>query len=437
MTNIVTHTTGKLSDSQIVKLFEGISSEFQVDGVTINYGQIATNIDDIKRVIGKQRSFIVSSANCNIESGKFSVQYARGLTKISYHNGNQHSVRNPSPYFDEIIITPSQGYNGIPAQPTIEEIAKLEGVLRLHIIAKFPDDIEAAGGSAIDLLQKELAAVTEVHHQLLTDAIELRRTTAKEQEVKLTELIEREKQSLSEIAAQKEKTEQELAAQKAELEAKQKELDDRNHMHVRRALREQITSDIQTRVSGALLSSRSQLLGRGILALSLICAVASGVFSFWSYEAFAQVLSQPSAALNGREWALLVLGMRTTIAVIATIGFLVYALAWLRRTYDEDVKLNNDLQRYAFDLNRASWIIETVMEMSAKEGQTPPPKWVDGVTHGMFQSPGQSDEGVTPLEALGKLLNVTARAEVGPGGTKLEFDGKNLRKIAKSGESPT
>lgn len=352
-------------------------------------------------------------------------------------NGSQHPVRNSSPYFDEIIITPTQNYNGTPARPTISEIAKLESIIRQHIILKNPDDIQGTGATAIDLLQKELAAIAEIHQKLLADTIDLRQATAKEHESKLAELAEREKQSLAEVAAQKLKSEHDLAEQKASLEAKQKELDDRNHMHVRRALREQITSDIQTRVSGALLSSRSRLLGRGVFGLSLVCAIVSGIFSYWSYEAFAQVIAQPSAALSGREWALLVLGIRTTVAVIATVGFLVYALAWLRRTYDEDVKINNDLQRYALDLNRASWIIETVMEMSAKEGQTPPPKWVDGVTHGMFQSPSQSDEGVTPLEALGTLLNVTARAEVGPSGTKLEFDGKNLRKIAKSGESPT
>ncbi len=60
---------------------------------------------------------------------------------------------------------------------------------------------------------------------------------------------------------------------------------------------------------------------------------------------------------------------------------------------------------------------------------------VDGVTHGLFQSSSTVDEGVTPLEALGTLLNVTAKAELGPNGTKLEFDGKGLKKIAKSGES--
>ena len=437
MTNTVTHITGKLSDAQIVKLFDNITSEFQTSDVNISYGQISTKIEDVKSVIGRQRSFIISNATCSIENGKLSIQYARGLTTISFQNGSQHPVRNSSPYFDEIIITPTQNYNGTPARPTISEIAKLESIIRQHIILKNPDDIQGTGATAIDLLQKELAAIAEIHQKLLADTIDLRQATAKEHESKLAELAEREKQSLAEVAAQKLKSEHDLAEQKASLEAKQKELDDRNHMHVRRALREQITSDIQTRVSGALLSSRSRLLGRGVFGLSLVCAIVSGIFSYWSYEAFAQVIAQPSAALSGREWALLVLGIRTTVAVIATVGFLVYALAWLRRTYDEDVKINNDLQRYALDLNRASWIIETVMEMSAKEGQTPPPKWVDGVTHGMFQSPSQSDEGVTPLEALGTLLNVTARAEVGPSGTKLEFDGKNLRKIAKSGESPT
>jgi hypothetical protein len=436
MSNDVIHTTGKLSDSQILALFNAIATEFETDAPTFACGPISASYDDVKALVNKERTFFVSRASCNIEAGKITVQYMRGESTLNSHQNtlNVH-LRTPSPYFDEIIITPTANYNNQPQRPTIQELAKLEKTVRSYIILKQHKDIEAAGGSAIDVLQKELAALTEVHGQLIRDTVELRQVVAKEHEAKLAEIVEREKKGHATLIADKDRIEKELATQKETLEAKQKELDDRNHMHVRRALRGQITDDIKARVSGTLLTRRSRVLGAGVFVLSLICAAGAGWFSSLSYAAFADVLAQKPESFVGREWALLVLGIRTTLAVLASLGFLVYALTWLRRTYDEDVKLNNDLQRYALDLNRASWVIETVMEMSAKEGQTPPAKWVDGVTHGMFQAPGYGDDGVTPLEALGTLLNVTARAEVGPNGTKLEFDGKNLKKIAKSGES--
>ncbi len=434
MSNDVIHITGRLSDNQIVALFQEIKDSFKTNTINFRYANIITDIDEFKTAIGPKRSFFATYVNCSIDNSKFTVAFARGLsTFLPANNSINTGVRTPSPYFDEIIVT--SNHNGSSINVSIHDIVKIENIIRSHIIIKLPKDIEIAGGSAIDLLQKELSAVTEVHNTLLTDAVELRRQSSQENDARLADLAEKENQSLAAIAAHKETVEQELASQKQALEEKEKELDDRNHMHVRRALRGQITSDIQARVGGALLSPRSRKLGIAIFGLSLICAVASGLFSYLSYGAFGQVLAQPSETLANRDWALLVFGLRTTLAVIASLGFLVYALAWLRRTYDEDVKLNNELQRYALDLNRASWIIETVIEMSSKEGQTPPAKWIDGVTHGMFQSSGNGDESVTPLEALGTLLNVTARAEVGPGGTKLEFDGKNLKKIAKSGES--
>ena len=37
-----------------------------------------------------------------------------------------------------------------------------------------------------------------------------------------------------------------------------------------------------------------------------------------------------------------------------------------------------------------------------------------------------------PLEALGALLNVAAKAEIGPGGTKLEFEKRGLRQMGKA-----
>lgn len=90
MTNTVTHITGKLSDAQIVKLFDNITSEFQTSDVNISYGQISTKIEDVKSVIGRQRSFIISNATCSIENGKLSIQYARGLTTISFQNGGNY-----------------------------------------------------------------------------------------------------------------------------------------------------------------------------------------------------------------------------------------------------------------------------------------------------------------------------------------------------------
>lgn len=434
MSDHVIHTTGKLSDAQIISLFDEISSRIKTDHVNLRYGQVSTTLLSFKEIKLTGRTYIINRVSAVIDGGKFTLNYGRGFSTFNPQNGHINiEQRTSSPYFDEIIVQPRNNSSHNNPLPSFDEIALLEHIIAKHIVIKRHPKIEDGAGSAIDVLQRELSNITEVHSKLLSDAVELRRRNEAELEERNATIDAYQAQRIAEIDAYKEKAEKEIAEKEQLLASREKALDDRNHMHVRRQLREQITTEIQNRVNSAILSKRSKSIGGFVFGLTIVCAIISGYFSYISYVAFAGVVSLPEGP--GRDWTLLLLGARAIVSVVATLGFLVYAIAWLRRNYDEDVKLNNELHRYALDLNRASWIIETVMEMSSKEGLTPPDKWIDGVTHGMFQSPNNNDDNLTPLEALGSLLNVTARAEIGPGGTKLEFDRKNLKQIAKSGES--
>ncbi len=291
MAKEVIHSTGRLSDRQIVALIDNISSEFNTDNHTFYYGSISTNINSIREIINKAPSYVIDRAECRIEQGKLTVRYARGVSTINPQSGSLSiDVRLPSPYMDEIIVIPTENYNGVPERPNIAEAAKLESLIRKHLILKQPSEIDAAGGSAIDLLQKEMSGLADLHAKMMHDTLALKEKLDKDRDEKFAELNEREKQLNAEIIQKRQDAENEILLRKLEIEAKQKELDDRDHMHVRRALRGQITVEIQNRVKGALLSNRSRALGWSVLALTIICAFVSGLFSYLSYEAFLTAL---------------------------------------------------------------------------------------------------------------------------------------------------
>ena len=119
------------------------------------------------------------------------------------------------------------------------------------------------------------------------------------------------------------------------------------------------------------------------------------------------------------------------MAAAGAAGFLVYMLGWLRRIQSEDVRAERDLERYRYDVDRASWAIETILEAQTKEAGVVPDRWIEGVTHGLFSRIEEPSDDGGALQVMSELLNVAARAKIGPGGTELEINRGGLRKLAK------
>jgi hypothetical protein len=86
-------------------------------------------------------------------------------------------------------------------------------------------------------------------------------------------------------------------------------------------------------------------------------------------------------------------------------------------------------------VNRASWVVETILEAQTKEAGEVPQEWVHGVTHNMFARNEGRDEDHHALDALGALLGISAKAELGPTGPKLELRRDGLRRLGRAIEN--
>lgn len=135
------------------------------------------------------------------------------------------------------------------------------------------------------------------------------------------------------------------------------------------------------------------------------------------------------------DYMLWLLAVRGAVLSGVAIGFVVYLLTFLRRNHDEDVQYHRELQRYGMDINRASWVIETAMEMTSKENASLPEAWVHGACSGLFQSGRQKDSEVNSLSALGAVMGLGPDVEVSPTGAKLSFSGKAAKAAAKDAAS--
>ena len=141
-------------------------------------------------------------------------------------------------------------------------------------------------------------------------------------------------------------------------------------------------------------------------------------------------LTHRTVVTETEQWFLLLRGI---FASVGAIAFLIYALQWLRNLYLDDVRVQRELERYSYDINRASWAIETIMEMNSKEGKQLPLAWVEGVCRNLFGAVTNHEKDRSNLESFGSaILRSSAKAKIGTDGLEFELNRKGAKALAKA-----
>ncbi|MER8464180.1 hypothetical protein [Mesorhizobium sp. M1396] len=276
-------------------------------------------------------------------------------------------------------------------------------------------------------LQSTTVGITE---QLTAARLALETEFAERRSLLESEMLSRSNK-LDEASAQ---LQHEIAHREEALLQRTKELDDRDHIHARRKLREDITKGIETRLANAIVPMRTSLIGWVVFAISLGVAGFLGwvsVTSLVEYVAIAQAaaiksLNPVSEFTIQQGWFLL---GRGAITGALSVAFLVYAITWLKSIYHADVRAQRELERYSIDLNRASWAVETIME-AKKDGGTIPDILVAGVSRNLFDG-GAGKESSAQSDGLGSLLRASAKARISTNGAEFEINSRGANRLAK------
>ena len=104
----------------------------------------------------------------------------------------------------------------------------------------------------------------------------------------------------------------------------------------------------------------------------------------------------------------------------------------MRGFYASDIEAAREVNRFNLDLARASWVIETVLEVQHEKKGEVPQAWIDGVTNGLFDDKSTNTEMDDRAQALKSLLAFTAGASFGPEGPRVELNRSGARKLSKS-----
>lgn len=264
-----------------------------------------------------------------------------------------------------------------------------------------------------------------------------------QQQKRMDDLLEKQealhKIRLDEIETAAKVEQDKLEQIKADLDQKEAELDNADARSTRRGIRGDITKNLIQRQTEEIIPASARRLRFPILICGFIGLALSAGLGLWSFAQIAKLA--PIVAQDGTmtqipmsSWVLGSLLLRGALGIVAATAIGLYMLSYLRSLEAEAGKRAHSLERYLFDIDRASWVIETVLEMGEEENglSKVPSAWLDGVTQNLFEQDQsiKSDDG--PVDALTQLMASGALVKVGNGEASIECSPKASKRVASS-----
>ncbi|WP_425404924.1 hypothetical protein [Hwanghaeella sp.] len=447
-TNII--QTARLSDKNIVSLFNALRKEFGARNSVFNFGSdVSINIDQSAEFITqikKKPTYAILSGDLYAQNLNLRFLFRRGT---STNSDNMDGPRTASQFVDEIgILIPNPDNSGKLKQPSPEQVLSASNIANSFAAKYSPVIVDDAAFSATEMLQSQFSRMAEFFEDRVAELESQRLSLANE--AKKQEIARDERWRANEEKQQfrREELEKQYASKLEALEKQKEELDDRNNTHVRRDLRNQITREISDRLSDTSIATKGNSFARlSVPTLSLGAALVLAYFAYLSFSEFSFLLHGPVQPLDASTsditeytrnivdfgtiplWAVFVRGIFSSAGAIF---FVVYVITWFRKLHEDDVEATRRLEYYGYDISRASWVVETIMDMRGTEGYVPPPALIEGVCRNLFQGVRSNDSDKTdPIELLSELLGKRGVAKFGPNGAEIELTGADIRKVNK------
>ena len=427
----ITRRIYRIDDATLVKLFSDLAELFPDINTASRFvmlrGVASFDLEEASRLERLSGGYAVNDATFRADvnsDNQVDVTFRRSIKLPNNH-------LEPSTRFDEFEIS-FGGRN----QEFWKENKKLVADV-IELVASM-DTAPPSAGNADDenVLEELLRGISATHRQMLG-------SLEKSLQANISRRAELEKEAEEKEEARRVDHEKSLQAL----------ADDRDHLQLQ-SYRSERRKIMQGLTNAEVLNQRRNLAPTGLTRARWAvfwAAILLGLVSFFiSYQSLAQlgagerttqsivdalpenadaslVAGTVKEALGTTNWYLII---RSIFSSLVGIGALAYAASWLRTFYDGEVAASRAIDQYNYDLIRASWIIETVLEVREEHDSVVPDRWIEGVTRGLFADSGSQTTTDESVQALKALLGFTASASFGPEGPKVELNQKGAKKLS-------
>ncbi|MBN8094390.1 hypothetical protein [Vibrio vulnificus] len=409
------------SDASVIECFKDVAKEFGVNQFSIsvvgypNLGQINLSEENEDLIaIAKAESALIDSVSINVSG--LPVSYHRGGT-VNFNS----QQKQKSPYFDELVFTQNSNIQ-IGGQDRIKLTAMFASRLSAYTpergVGETPEQVQL---SAIH--NATLERLERLNEELVNSTHDYRKKLDNEFSEKSDDLeksFEQRKKALEEKYSEAHKA---LEEEKKSLEARRKELDDKDNTHARREIRKDILREIKNRQQEFKLTQGTVALRKPI---SIAMIVLVSVFLFGAgttgYELF-------SKSPSGND--LIFTLVKQVLYTFGAVGSLIFYIRWMNRWFEQHSLTEFHLKQFELDMERASWLVETSLEWKDAKGTAMPPELMQSLSTNLFSDRDDVEHIVHPADQLASaLLGSASSIKLRAGDSSIEVDPKKLNKMS-------
>ena len=328
--------------------------------------------------------------------------------------------RNPSPVAD-LKVTVGQHTSGV--------VNMLGGINAVVAIFKPIDPIESKVNFATDDAAQYLRLLDEKLQQLSNVAIEQTSKVTeslRKQALRNQEALDHDRGKLQE---EYERRDGELDQREEQLKQRTKDVDLADAKTSRRKLRDQLKEKLD-KLAGELKFTAQTNNDRWVLYIVLTAALLVGAIVVIE----AGFAMRDPVALQGSGGLLLAIRAATGSILFGSVlvFFIRWQSAWVRHRTTEELRL----LRTSLDVERASWVVETLVEFKNEQIEKMPDALLAAVTRNLFAEPGQVADVSTPIDDVADILrNGAESVKLKLGDHELVLDRRSLKKLSTAQSS--
>lgn len=212
------------------------------------------------------------------------------------------------------------------------------------------------------------------------------------------------------------------------MEARLKKIDDRNAKHARRALRDDIITELNKRDTSFTLTKGTQRLRWPVWAIIVIAGLLFAAGLVYNAMIAKDTLAAVSTGFN---WALLYFVLKQVTYTAGLLSVIFFGIKWSDRWFREHANEELKAKTMQIDILRANWVVETLLEWKG-EGHVIPSQLLEKLTHNLFRYPEETNTGSDATSVASLLLGAAAKAKikVGPD-SEIELSRAGAKELSK------
>jgi hypothetical protein len=413
------------SDKAIVSLFQNLESILE-QKASVRYAGIDDAIElnnPLIKSISASLTFRIS--HMSIGGSYLHITFRRNQCANGVDQETSH------PYFCTINVNSSQNSRNLNPKfvivsDSISEFLSIHHLLPLAGITG-GNDIVAPQSAVLSAIQAgasdQIVRTQEFFHELTRRFEDRHKALEAEHAAQMAKLAERAAENDKKIQSERDA----LSVENIKLEARRKELDDRDNTHARRAIKTELLTTLQARQKDFSISDDTRRLRWPIHVVFLF--LLFGTFSGSAWSLYIWGSSPVTSWSDASTVSSIIKSVALAFSFLTSAGLYI---SWMNRWFDKHADAQFITKQYEIDINRATWAVEAALEWQRAQAGEMPAALVSGITNHLFESERGESQEYSPLEALASsLLGSASSAEISSGGSKVSFDRKSLKNLSK------